>query len=163
MIRSDHMNERYYALTNAPTFRQFIGKYHFVDKLGRQYMIATKNDQIFQNERVQFKNKSSRLKEDKKVECVKDSFNFIKFFVKLPDSNVKWFGSNDIDKSFELYYVQRTSGDKSKSKESYDREKPFIIQIKYTEKPLYNRSTGIVFIKGLSIETCNTLLMYNHK
>lgn len=145
MIRADHLNETYYARRNAPTFHQFKGHYHFIDSLGRQYMIATRNDQVFQNTRVQFKPQQTERK--KRNKCVVDSLGHIKLFVRLPNKVTKWFGAREIDGLFNLTPVNTT-----------EDGIVYTMRLKSTDKPDHRSATGAIFVGGLSRTLCEQLL-----
>ena len=142
-IRAERLDEKYYARRNAPTWHQLAGKSHFIDDSGRQYTLAPKNKETFQNERVQFKPR--HMKRDtivKKREITINSAGAIKFFVRLATSQSRWFGARDIDRSLTLHH----------------KDEQYIVRIKSTDKPDPRSATGAVYIKGLSRELCETLL-----
>ena len=140
-IRTSVLNEDYYARRNAPTYKQFIGKYHFIDDMGRQYMIAKKNKQVFQNERLQYKPRDTTKKPH---QCVTNSNGYVNLYVKLPDNHVKWFGSRDNDRIIKLTSIK----DKS----------THLPILKSTGKADPRSSTGPIYVKGLSVAMCESLL-----
>ena len=155
-IRGEFFKETYYAQHNTPTFNQFVGKYHFIDDANTQYMIANKNNQVFQNENAQRSTSSSRGKASlSKQVCIRNGLGYIKLFVKLPRGEVqhKWFTLNDIGKTFRLKY-KRVKGALTPNidKMVYD------VKLKSTSKIGYSRATGIIYVKGLDYDTCNELL-----
>ena len=150
MIRAERFNEKYYALSNTPTFNQFKEKYHFTDQYNRQYMIAINNKEIFQNESVQFKKKKNH--DHKPLHCIKNMYGYIKLYVKLPSNNNKWFGARDINKNIILSRIRK----KGILTENIDET--FTVILKSTEHPMYKRSTGIIYVKGLDIQLCNDIL-----
>lgn len=132
--RTDQPNESYYAKNNMPTFSQFKD-YHFIDKQGRQYMIANDNQDAFQNKRLRYTPDTNR--------CVTNTYKEIKLFVKLP-RNLDWFSEKDNGSELTL---QTRAGDDSysiilKSNISVDRK----------------RRTGTIFVSDLSPFVCNALL-----
>lgn len=137
MSRTGKLNEAYYARNNTPSFYQFKKKYHFIDDQDRQYMIATKNRQVFQNTR--FKTTKSS-----KEEPVINNYGFVKLYVKLADPSSRWFGYSDIGRSLHLYGKQHGGS--------------YIVILKAQEKPDRTRRTGIIYVKGLGRETLFTLL-----
>lgn len=142
-IRAEHLNEDYYARRNAPTSHQFCGHYHFVDKVGRQYMIAEANSQVFQNERLQFKphNSERRVKG-----TVVDAAGYTKLYVKLPNTKtVRWFTNRAIDKEIELYSV-------------YEDRLAAQPILKRCEKADWRSATGSIYVKGLDPHLCHHLL-----
>jgi hypothetical protein len=154
--RSEVLNEKYYEQSNVPTFNQFKGKYHFHDSLNRQYMIAVKNNETFQNENTQFKPRNMKKKKDKTknrpYQCIKNSLGHIKFFVKLPSSNIKWFGTNDINKSILLTPI------KKRGALTDNIDKTFTIILKSTDKSLVKKATGSIYVKGIDMNVCNEII-----
>lgn len=142
MIRSDHVNEAYYARRNAPTDNQFVGRYHFVDDQGRQYMIAEKNNQVFQNARLQFKPHSKKAKK----ECITNTHGYIKLYVKLPNTRtIHWFTSKEVNKTLFLHPIN-------------DDEAIYEVTLKSSDKPDHRSATGSIYVAGLSPLVCLTLL-----
>ena len=155
-IRSDVLNERHYARNNTPTYSQFIGRYHFTDDYGRQYMIAGDNQKVFQNSNVQMSRRTTTTTTKTKTKkCIRNSFGYIKLFVKLPRGYIKekWFGINDINKTITLKY-KRLKGVITPNIDDMTYE----VILKSMEKVSYSRATGIVYVKNLDYETCNELL-----
>ena len=137
-IRAEHLNEDYYARRNAPTSHQFVGHYHFVDKVGRQYMIA---EQHYQSERLQFKPHQGGRKE-----CFVDSAGYLKLYVKLPGTRtVRWFTNREIDKEVALYSV-------------HDHLLVAQPVLKRCEKADRRSATGVIYVKGLDAHECQVLL-----
>ncbi len=141
-IRADHVNEDYYARRNAPTSNQFVGSYHFVDDTGRQYMIAEKNKQVFQNKRLQFKPHTKT----KKKECVVNTHGYVKLYVKLPNTRtIHWFKSKETNKPLYLHAVNVT-------------EPIYQVILKSSDKPDHRSATGSIFVSSLSPILCNAIL-----
>ncbi len=151
--RSLVLNESYYARHNTPTFNQFVGRYHFVDDEGRQYMLATKSNEVSQNLNFQMKKKKGAPSKPKK--CVMNSLGYIKLFVKLPRGQAerKWFKDSDIKKKFILKYKR----DKGVLTPNIDRML-YEVKLISTEKTTASRATGSIYVKGLDCDTCNNLL-----
>lgn len=140
MLRGEYFNEDYYARRNHPTSNQFIGRYHFVDQQGRQYMIATDTKKA---ERPLFK---PRTTTKKKKECVLNTNRYVKLFVKLPNTRTfNWFKSRDTNREIVLY-------DKD------DRNIMYRITLKSSDKADPHSATGSIFVTGLSRIQCNDLL-----
>lgn len=147
-IRADKVNEDYYARRNAPTWHQFVGKYHFVDDAGRQYMIAEKNDQVFQNERLKFKFRVTKPlnTRQKPKECVTNLHGHVKLFVKLPNTRtIHWFKHSDINKSLTLYDVHNNSV-------------IYSVTLMSTDKADRRSATGSIYVKGLTPRECQSFI-----
>lgn len=142
MIRAKKVNELYYARDNNPSFYQFKKNYHFIDSEERQYMIAVKNKQVFQNTR--FKNKNTQASMVGKVlEPVITNYGFTKLYVKLANPTSTWFTQRDINKVLILY---------DKSQNAYQ------VVLKSHEKHNVSRRTGTIYVKGLNKVDLLTLL-----
>lgn len=142
MLRRKKVNELYYARDNNPSFYQFKQNYHFTDSSDRQYMIAVKNRQVFQN--AKFQNNSRRAATQELREPVMTNSGFVKLYVKLTDPTSKWFGHSDMNHSFFLYGKKRDG--------------PYLVVLKIQEKHNVKRRTGAIYVKGLSREVLLTLL-----
>ena len=150
VVRSNRINEAYYAMDNCPSYRQFKG-YHFYDEKGRLYTIADKNNEVFQNERLRYDKRQEgnerRLYQTsplKRKECVVDSSGFIKLFVRLSNSSLAWFNTASIDKT--LYVKERRSHENISFK------------LRSTFKFNPKRLTGIIHVSNLNRSYCNRLL-----
>jgi len=154
MLKCQKINEKYYALDNNPSFFQFGKNYHFYDKQGRIYQIASKNKNIFQN--TQFKPKNMQKKNDDthKKECLHNSYNYVTLFVKLKNPTVQWFTHKDINKTIILH---RKIKDRNYKKE-YEMEGNASIKLKAFFKNNQKRRTGTIQVTGLDIGECNILL-----
>jgi hypothetical protein len=141
-MRASKVNELYYAKDNTPSFYQFKQNYHFIDDQGRQYMIATKNRQVFQNTR--FKNTQPSSRRNDLKEPVINNYDFVKLYVKLGDPSVRWFGYKDINQTLVL-------SDKHRSTQ-------YAVILKSHEKHNVKRRTGTIYVKGLSREVLLRLL-----
>lgn len=138
------VNELYYAKDNVPSFYQFKNKYHFYDDRDRQYMIATKNRQVFQNTR--FKNTRPRSSSAPTVfEPYVNNYGLAKLYVKLADRLSPWFERKDVNKTLTLY-------DKS------GRYGPFHVILESHHKSNEKRRTGSVMVGGLDKHTLVELL-----
>jgi len=136
------INEKYYAEDNNPNFNQFGKNYHFIDEKGRLYKIATRNNQIFENEKFKQYNKE----EDNRIlKCYKSNDNYIKLFVKLPEKDINWFFDKDLNKEIILRSIK-------------DDNELYIIKIKQAFKKNIKRRTGTVFIQGINESLCNEIL-----
>lgn len=138
----NHVNEEYYAKDNVPSFYQFKDKYHFRDDLDRQYMIATRDRQVFANTR--FKNTRPRSSvEPKESEPFVNNYGLVKLYVKLADPSVGWFSRKDVGKSLILY----------------DRSgRAYTVVLKSHEKSNAKRRTGSVMVKGIDNPTLRHLI-----
>jgi len=132
MIRAKQVNELYYARDNNPSFYQFKENYHFIDAEGRQYMIAVKNRQVFQN--AAFKEKG-RPKDKGPKEPVRNNSGLTLLYVKLTDPTTKWFGHGDMGKP--LLLREKISG------------ATHVVTLKSQEKHNVKRRTGNIYVKGL--------------
>jgi len=126
------VNELYYAKDNVPVYRQFKNVYHFYDDVGRYYLIAVKNRQVFENAR--FKNKT-RTPPNQPNEPVVNNYDYTKLFVKMGDPSVRWFTHNDIGRQLVLH---ERAGRRS-----------FVVTLKAQEKNGAKRRTGSVWVSGL--------------
>ena len=141
-MRRSKVNELYYAKDNTPSFYQFKQNYHFIDDQGRQYMIVTKNRQMFQNTRFKNTQPSSRRHDLK--EPVINNYDYVKLYVKLGDPSLPWFGHKDINHSLLLFDKHRVS--------------QYLVILKSHEKHNVKRRTGIIYVKGLGREVLLRLL-----
>lgn len=132
------MNELYYARDNNPSFYQFKETYHFIDAEERQYMIAVKNRQVFQNHRFKAQREKCGIQQP-----VINNYGFVKLYVKLADPQSKWFSHKDIGKPLVLY----DRADKSE-----------LVILKSQEKYGVKRRTGTIYVKGLSRESLLSLI-----
>lgn len=147
-MRADNINEDYYARRNAPTWHQFVGKYHFIDAVGREYMIAVKNNQVFQNERMQVKGVTKPYDKArvKPKECVTDLHGHVKLFVKLPNTRtIHWFKHNDVNNKMLLY-------------DAHDDTVVYSVTLMSTDKADRKSATGSIYVKGLSPALCQSFL-----
>lgn len=139
------INELYYARDNNPSFYQFKKAYHFVDAEDRQYMIAEKNRQVFQNARFKDGGRPRRASDATGIrQPVISNYGFAKLYVKLLDPESKWFGHRDIGKP--LFLTEKTTGQE------------YIVILKSTEKHNMSRRTGTIQVKGLLKEDLLRLL-----
>jgi len=142
MIRASKVNELYYARDNQPSFYQFKQNYHFIDDQDRQYMIAVKNRQVFQN--TAFKPARSTRDEGKRKEPVVNNMGIAQLYVKLADPNTKWFAHKDIGKP--LILKEKNTGIQH------------IVILQRHEKHNVTRRTGNIYVKGLLKEDLIRLL-----
>jgi hypothetical protein len=156
MSRTEKLNESYYARRNAPTYDQFRNRYHFKDEYNREYMIASKNKQAFQNRRVQFKSTGTQEEEEKKKpkSCIRDGFGFIKLFVRVRKNKSLWFFWNDINKPITLIPISNGNNRGTRNR----NRMPIEVILKSTDKPEEKSATGSIYVKGLSESLCNELL-----
>lgn len=145
LLKRNSINEKYYAQDSNPSFNQFGKNYHFIDEEGRLYQIATRNNNIFDNEKFNMNKKNSL---NKPLKCYKSNDNYIKFFVKLPNKYINWFFDKDLNKAMIL---------NQKSLIEHDNKR-FIVKIKSAFKKNEKRRTGTVFIHGLPEFICNEIL-----
>jgi hypothetical protein len=137
------VNELYYAKDNVPVYRQFKNSYHFYDDVGRHYLIAVKNRQMFEN--VRFKQKTrSPTTATQPQEPVVNNYDYTKLFVKMGDPSVRWFSYGDIGRQLVLH--ERTS------------RRSFIVTLMAQEKNGVKRRTGSVWVRGLDKFTLVELL-----
>ena len=161
---SNKVNELYYARDNNPNFYQF-SEYHFRDREGRLYKIADYNQQsspVLNNNRFTVNKErgksryqtsplmrfdttnNNNFKENRRRQCYVSSDGYIKMFVKLPNSSVRWFNASSIDK------LISTREGKSKDGVVFKLRQAF----RYNEK----RRTGTIYVSGLNKTYCNNLL-----
>lgn len=140
MHKGKKVNELYYARDNNPSFYQFKKSYHFIDSQDRQYMIAVKNRQTFQNTRF----KNTRTPSVGLKEPVINNYDFVTLYVKLTDPETKWFGYSDIGKP--LILSEKGSGIEH------------IVILKTAAKHSVTRRTGTIQVKGLLKEDLLHLL-----
>lgn len=133
-MRTDSINERYYAINNQPSFPQLKKDYHFYDNEGRFYWIVEENDDTFQN-------KNLRQSPDK-GRCVSPSYGTILLNVKLKRGAI-WFDENQLDRERS---IQTLDGERC------------IIKIVSIENGRGKRRTGTIEVKGLDKEFCNYLI-----
>ena len=142
MIRAEHINESYYEKRNAPTYNQFVGRYHFVDDIGRQYMLAEKHTKVA---RPLFKPRNTRLATQSK-ECVTNTHGYIKLYVKLPHTRtIHWFTHNDVNRIITLYDIK-------------DKNNTYDVTFRSSDKSDYRSATGSIYIQGISPSQCNVIL-----
>ena len=133
--RAEVINETYYAKNNEPSFYQFGKNYHFYDDDGRKYMIATENDDTFQNKLLRTTPDTLKTKSD--------SYGEVTLYVKLSPTS-DWFEERQVGKPFVIY----------SRKEGLE----FVIQLSSIYRESYKRRTGTVTVKGLGKLTCNAIL-----
>ena len=150
MIRADHLNERYYALSNEPNLSHIKKHYHFDDHKGRLYMVAVKNKQLFKNERLAYRERQPRVVE--RARCVMDNSGYIKLYVGLANPSVRWFGSQDINQDLLLFprYPPQVTNTTS--------IRPLLVTLKTTFKPSPTKRRGTIHVRGLTSEQCDALL-----
>jgi hypothetical protein len=138
--RSDKVNEKYYAQRDHPNFRQFGNKYHFTDEQGRQYRVAERNNDTFQNANFQ-----SHTNEDEKQlsECVIDQYGDVKLYVKLPTPQHQWYTHNEIGSALALWPRKKKDG---------------VIPVSLRTAFKEEERVGVITVEGLSEDYCNTLL-----
>jgi hypothetical protein len=83
-------NELYYARKDCPSYSKF-GTPLLTDENGRYYKLAFSNDNPFSD-----KNPSSST-------IIKNGFNAIKFYVKLPKGS-PWYRQNELMKPLNFYF-----------------------------------------------------------
>ncbi len=143
MIKAKKVNELYYAKDNNPSFYQFKKNYDFIDAEDRQYMIAVKNHQVFQNARFKPKRTDSSSRGIR--EPVITSYGYVKLYVKLANPASRWFTHRDINKPIMLY-------DKNDDGIAYQ------VILKTQEKHNATRRTGTIYVKGLDKEDLHVIL-----
>lgn len=139
-LRTDHVNETYYAKRSAPTFSQFVGHYHFVDDSGRQYMIAERG----QGDRLRFKPRSQKRGS---LHCVTNTHGYILLYVKLPNKHTThWFSHSEINQPLTLYRIGQND--------------PAIYKVllKSSDKPDHRSATGSIYVDQLPSTLCQTIL-----
>jgi len=145
-IRAEALNEDYYARNNTPTFNQLSGgTHHFTDQQGREYTLATKNNQVFQNKRVQYNKPVSRKQQQQQqheIVTSRGSTKYVKLYVRL-SRHTKWFGAKDARKALTL---------------TSPRYGDFVVHLKATDKPDPRRATGAIYVKGLDLGLCRRIL-----
>lgn len=146
-VRSEYVNELYYARDNNPNFYQFKS-WHFTDEYGRMYKIASDEDKVFENERFAHPNsrpwyKTTSLNKKRK-KCVVNADGFIKLFVKLSSPTVKWFSSLSINRSIELH--------------EKDSDRTIIVKLRGVFKYNEKRRTGTIYVSNVNKSYMNDLL-----
>lgn len=135
--RAEEINEDYYAKNNEPSYYQFGDDYHFYDDDNRKYMIATENDDVFQNELLRFSPNTRKTRSD--------VYGEVTLYVKLSPKS-EWFEERMLGKPYIIY------GKKD------GLEYP--IRLSSIYRASYKRRTGTVTVKGLGKVTCDAILSY---
>lgn len=137
--RTSRINERYYAEENHPNFYQLKRAHsHFVDAWGREYTLATRNGQVFQNRRLQFTPPQGPQ------HCLTDSYGAVALYVKLPTQRTQWFAEQALHAPLQLQ--ERRSG------RLHD------VVLRSAFKWHQSLRTGTVWVEELSEELCDELL-----
>jgi hypothetical protein len=142
--RTDKVNERYYELFNEPSFRQFGNDFHFYDKAGRLYRIASQNGDEFQNQLL--RQAATQTAGD---ECVQDTFGHTMLYVKLRSRKTQWFDDDAVDRAM-IVYARSTGKDR--------QPEAHLIRIREMIKPDYKRRTGTIMVSGLTRQQCREIL-----
>lgn len=109
MARREVANETYYARNNHPNFNQFPRDYAYHDEMGRLYVIATQNKQLFQNARLAVAPRTHRdILRQPRRDAVRNSYGYVKLYVKLPSPEMTWFTRRDMNKSLRLTHAHST-------------------------------------------------------
>lgn len=141
-FKSEKINEEYYARDNQPNFNQLRGKNHFYDQEGREYTIASRNKQTFQNDHFSY---SRGENNNQYKECMVDPYGRITLYVRLTRGSYSWFSGHAIGK--ELRLIRKSSPD-------YSHLVLLDSAFKYNPK----RCTGTITVSGLDPSLCERLL-----
>lgn len=154
MIRAENLNERYYALSNEPNLSHIKKHYQFEDRKGRLYMLAEKNRQIFQNERLAYREHRHRGR----ATCDTNHAGYIKFYVGLSDPSVQWFGARDINHDITLFPRHTIPPTTTTTTTTNSSVRPLLVTLKTTFKPSQKKRRGTIHVRGISREQCDELL-----
>jgi hypothetical protein len=129
-MRDGVVNETYYAKNNHPNYNQFPRDYDFFDEVGRLYVIARKNKQLFQNAQFVIR------QQPRGVKPITNNYGYVKLFVKLSSPDVEWFSRRDINKPLLLTH-----------RETMRR---ISVTLKTDEKSNSRRRTGAIWVANLA-------------
>lgn len=143
-FHTSNINEKYYATNNTPSFYQFKSdNYHFLDEMGRKYMIDTKGV-LFNN--LKFQNNNNH--NNKPKECIMNNYGEITLSVKIPTVGGEWFKNTEIGQFITLF-----------ERSNSNNKNPVLL--KSVTKPNRKSKTGSITVSGLERNYCNELLNGN--
>ncbi len=141
--RSDTLNEKYYARRQHPNFRQFARRaYHFTDEHGRQYTLAARNNEVFQNHNLQARPLDDELLQPR--QCEIDQYDRVTLYVRLPTLQHQWFTQQELYGEAVLY--------------PRDKKNKNVYVVTLCSAFKEQERVGVVTVQGLAEEECNALL-----